>query len=164
MADLGRGKVGGGCRGKGDLSVGLGGGIDRLGGIDGLGMAVSLLGLRGVDGGTLVGNISDEASLMVSVVGDSLDTAVGKVDTVRALNNTVVILGLALLEAGAGVVILDTILVSEGLRGGASRPCSEERGPCRGPGRKPWEGHTGPGQRAWRWPRRRGRRWQQRPN
>ena len=99
------------------LSVGVGSrgvfGRSRL--VGGLGVAIALLGLSGVDGGALVADIGDEATLVISVIGHGLDAAVGKVDTVRTLNNTVVVLALALLEVGASVAIVNTVLVGEGL-------------------------------------------------
>merc|ERR1712088_934005 len=41
-------------------------------------VAVSLLGLWGVDWGSLVGDISDESVVVISGVGGGLDSAVGK--------------------------------------------------------------------------------------
>lgn len=54
---------------------------------------------------------------MISRVGDNLDTAIGKIDTVRTLEVSVVVLSFGLFEVGTGVVISNTVLVSEGLRG-----------------------------------------------
>lgn len=80
-------------------------------------VAVPSLGLWWVDSCSLVGDVSDEASLVVSVVGDDLDTAVGKVHTVGSVNLAIGVLVLSLLEGGAGVLVLDTVLVSVWLRG-----------------------------------------------
>jgi hypothetical protein len=71
--------------------------------------------LIGVLGLSFVLDISDETVLVVSGVGHNLDTAVGKVDTVRSLEVAISVLGLGLVEAGARVFIIDTVLVGEGL-------------------------------------------------
>ena len=80
-------------------------------------MAVSLLGLRGVDGGSLVGDISDESVLVISSVGGGLDSAVRKSNHEATGNDTVGILCFCLLEVGLAVVISDSVLVGVGLRG-----------------------------------------------
>ena len=98
-------------KGMKNLSV-VGGGRGVLGGG---GMAVSTLGLRGVDGGTLVGDISDESVVVVSGVGGGLDPAVGKGNHELSLDNSLGILGLSLLEVSLAVVIVDSVLVGEGL-------------------------------------------------
>merc|ERR1712223_619311 len=74
---------------------------------------------RGVDRLTRVGNLSNVAGQVVGVVGDGLDSAVGKVDRVRSRNNTSAIVGLRLLEVGLGVVISHGIGV--GVGGGLSK-------------------------------------------
>ena len=79
-------------------------------------MAISLLGLRGVLGLTLVRHISLVAVLVVSSVGHYLDTAVGKIDPVGSLEVAIGILVLLLLEAGTSVFISNTILIGERLR------------------------------------------------
>lgn len=79
------------------------------------GSAVSAGGLWGVDGGALVLDVGDVAVEGVGVVGDDLDAAVGKVDPVLALNVAAGILGLCLVEVGAGVSVLHAVLVGEGL-------------------------------------------------
>ena len=96
----------------GRLSVVRGGGLVGRGS-----MTVSLLGLRGVDGSSLVGDISNETVDMVSGVGGGLDSAVGKSDHERSGDNTVSVLGLGLLEVGLAVVISNSVLVGEWLRG-----------------------------------------------
>ena len=85
--------------------------------VSGGGVAVSLLGLRGVDGGSLVGDISDESVDMVSSVGGGLDSAVRKSNHEATGNDTVGILCFCLLEVGLAVVISDSVLVGVGLRG-----------------------------------------------
>jgi len=87
--------VGGGSRGV------LGGGL--------------VFGFIGVLGNTFVFDISDKSIFVVSGVGHGLDTAIGKVDTVRTLKVSVVILGFGLFEVGARVVIGNSVLVGEGL-------------------------------------------------
>ena len=100
-------------KGMKNLSV-VGGGRGR-GILGGGGMAVSTLGLRGVDGGTLVGDISDESVVVVSGVGGGLDPAVGQGNHEATKNISVGILGLGLLEVSLAVVIVDSVLVGEGL-------------------------------------------------
>ena len=85
--------------------------------VGGGGVAVSLLGLRGVDGGSLVGDISDESVDVVSGVGGGLDSAVGKSNHEATGNDTVGILCFCLLEVGLAVVISDSVLISIRLRG-----------------------------------------------
>ena len=80
-------------------------------------MAVSLLGLRGVDGGSLVGDISDESVLVISSVGGGLDSAVRKSNHEATGNDTVGILCFCLLEVGLAVVISHSVLVSVRLGG-----------------------------------------------
>merc|ERR1740128_779067 len=93
-------------KGMKNLSV-VGGGRGVLGGGS---MAVSTSGLRGVDGGTLVGDISDESVVVVSGVGGGLDPAVGKGNDELSLDNSLRLLGVSL-----AVVIVDSVLVGEGL-------------------------------------------------
>ena len=78
-------------------------------------MAVSILGLRGVDGGTLVGDISDESVVVVSGVGGGLDSAVGKSDHEASDNLALSILALGLLEVSLAVVISNSVFVGERL-------------------------------------------------
>ena len=72
---------------------------------------------RGVDGLSRVGHVSNKAVGVVSVVGDGLDPAVGKRNSVRATNNAVGIARLLGVEVGLGVVVRDTIGEGVGLRG-----------------------------------------------
>merc|ERR1719410_1669702 len=96
-----------------NLSVVSGGWLGSVSG----GMAVSLLGLWGVDGGSLVGDISDESVDVVSSVSGGLDSAVGKSDHEATSNDTVGILSLGLLEVGLAVVVSNSVLVGVWLRG-----------------------------------------------
>ena len=80
-------------------------------------VSVSLLGLWGVDGGTLVGDISDESVDVVGGVGGGLDPAVRKSNHEAAGDETVGILSFCLLEVGLAVVISNSVLVSIRLRG-----------------------------------------------
>ena len=66
---------------------------------------------------SLVGHISNKTVVVVGVVGHVLDSAVGKVDGVRASNNTVAVIVLLLLESGTAVVISHGVgvLVGRGL-------------------------------------------------
>ena len=94
----------------GRLSVVCGGGLVGRGS-----MTISLLGLRGVDGSSLIGDISNESVVVVSGVGGGLDPAVGKGNHELSLDNSLSILGLRLLEVSLAVVIVDSVLVGEGL-------------------------------------------------
>ena len=96
----------------GRLSVVRGGGLVGRGS-----MTVSLLGLRGVDGSSLVCDISNETVDMVSGVGGGLDSAVGKSNHEATGNDTVGILCFCLLEVGLAVVISNSVLVSIRLGG-----------------------------------------------
>jgi len=62
-----------------------------------------------------VSNLSHITVGMISVVGDSLDTAVREIDRVGSSDNTVSISGLRSLEVGLGVIISDTVGVGVGL-------------------------------------------------
>jgi hypothetical protein len=103
----------------GDLGSGGGGLVDWGSGFVCRGGVVAVPSLRlwWVHSGSLIRDISDEASLVVSVVGDDLNTAIGKVHTVGSVNLAIGVLVLSLLEGGAGVLVLDTVLVSVWLRG-----------------------------------------------
>ena len=79
------------------------------------GVAVSTSGLRRVDGGALVGHLGHEAVGVVGSVLGGLDAAVGKSDDKASLDNTGSILSLGLLKVGLAVVIVDSVLISEGL-------------------------------------------------
>jgi len=63
---------------------------------------------------TSIRHLGDIAINVVGVVGDSLDTAVGKVDRVRSLNNTGAVVGLGLAESSLGVVIGNSVVVGVG--------------------------------------------------
>merc|ERR1712203_667104 len=68
----------------------------------------------GVRSGTVVGDLGDVAGGVVGVVVDVLDSAVGKVDGVGAVPHTGAVVRLGLLESGAGVVVVDAVLVGVG--------------------------------------------------
>merc|ERR1712025_1400534 len=68
------------------------------------------------DGLTFVPHISNEAIVMVSVVGDNLDTAVRKLNSVLSLDNSMFILSLSLGKVSA-VLICSSILVGKWLWG-----------------------------------------------
>merc|ERR1712115_357671 len=97
--------------------VGGGGSVSRGGLVGGGGVAVSLLGLRGVDGGSLVCDISNESVDVVSGVGGGLDSAVRKSNHEATGNDTVGILCFCLLEVGLAVVISNSVFISIRLRG-----------------------------------------------
>ena len=80
--------------------------ISRLGG------RVVRLGLR-VDRGTFVFDISDIAVVVISSVGHSLDTTIGKSNLVRS-GNGFAISGLLGVEFGTRVIISNTVLESIG--------------------------------------------------
>ena len=79
--------------------------------------SVSALGCRGVLSLSLVFDISDESTVVISGVGHDLGTTVGEGHAVFTVDNTFGVLGFRLVEAGARVVILDSVLVGERLRG-----------------------------------------------
>jgi len=83
--------------------------VGGLGGDVGLGL--------GVDGGALVGDLSDVAVDMVSSVLHGLDPTVGKGDLVRSRDDTVGIASLSGVEVSLGVVIGNTVGVGVRLRG-----------------------------------------------
>uniref|UniRef100_A0A0K2TZG9 Uncharacterized protein n=1 Tax=Lepeophtheirus salmonis TaxID=72036 RepID=A0A0K2TZG9_LEPSM len=89
--------------------------------VDGSGLVRSwLVGSRlrfilGVSWDTLVFNISDESSIVISSVGDSLDTTIGKSNLVGSSDSLGIRVFLSR-ELGSGVVIGNTILESIGLR------------------------------------------------
>ena len=60
---------------------------------------------RVVVGLSAVGHIGNITVVVVGVVGDSLDSAVGKVDRVGSSNNTISVILLLLVEGGTTVVI-----------------------------------------------------------
>jgi len=67
-----------------------------------------------VGGSSLIGNLGDVASEVVSIVGDVLDPAVGEVDRVGARDGASSIVGLGLGEVSAGVVVSHGVLVVVG--------------------------------------------------
>ena len=102
-------------------------GIDGSRGIGKLGRSIGL-DLR-VGRSSLVLNISNISIISSSSVGHSLDPAIRKVDGVGSLHIAIGILVLSSIEGSASVVISNSILVCEGLRGliiGSSRSNSTE--------------------------------------
>ena len=76
--------------------------------------AIPALGGRRVHGGSLVLHISHVTIDVVSPVCHDLDTAVGQVDAILALQVAVLILLLNLVKVGPSVFVLDTVLVCVG--------------------------------------------------
>ena len=70
-----------------------------------------------VVGLALVPHVGDVAVLVVGVVGDDLGAAVREGDAVLSTHDAVLVLRLLLVEVGAGVLVLDAVLVGEGARG-----------------------------------------------
>ena len=68
----------------------------------------------GVHGGAVVGDLSDVSGVVVGVVVDVLDPAVGKGNRVRALTGACAIVGLSGVEVGVGVVVGNGVVVGEG--------------------------------------------------
>ena len=105
-------------------SVGDNGGVDSVshnrGGVVSGGGGVVSRGGMGDNGGSsvvglsLVGHISNIAIIVVGVVLDVLDPAVGKVDRVLAINNTGTIVVLSLVEGSSRVVISNGVGVGVG--------------------------------------------------
>merc|ERR1719384_1589024 len=71
--------------------------------------------LRGVDRGSLIGDISNIAIVVVRGVLDSLDTAIRESNRVRSLYISCSISSLSGIEVGVGVVISNSVLVGVGL-------------------------------------------------
>merc|ERR1712212_1120338 len=67
-----------------------------------------------VGSSAVIGDLGDVARSVVGVVVPVLDAAVGKVDRVGAVPHTGAVVRLSLLESGAGVVVVDTVLVGVG--------------------------------------------------
>ena len=86
-------------------------------GLVGRGGFVSRLGfIFGVDWGTFVFDISDISVVVISGIGDGLDSAIGKVDLVRSRDGFA-ISGFLSIEFGSRVVIGNSILESIRLGG-----------------------------------------------
>jgi len=104
-------------------------GMDGVGnnrGMDSMGNNRSMdgMGNRGMDsmscriaGSSLIGDLSNESKVVVSMVGGGLNSAIRKSNGVGSSNVSIVILGFSLSEVGSTVVISYSILVGEGLRG-----------------------------------------------
>merc|ERR1719278_722879 len=80
-------------------------GMSNHWGVDGVGNG----GSSGIMGLSLIGHISDIAIIVIGVVLDMLDPAIGKVDRVLAINNTSAVIVLSLLEGSSRVVISDSV-------------------------------------------------------
>ena len=109
---VGRGVVGGRCgvvRGRLGRVVGSRGMVG--GGVVGGGLVRCV---RLVVGLALVPDVGDVSGVVVGVVGDDLGATVGEGDAVLAADDAVLVLGLLLVEVGAGVLVLDSVLVGEG--------------------------------------------------
>merc|ERR1712128_383675 len=63
---------------------------------------------------TVISHISNISIIVIGMVVDSLDSAIRKVDRVRALDNTCTIIGLSLVEGSTRVVISNSIGVRVG--------------------------------------------------
>ena len=68
----------------------------------------------GVHGGAVVGDLSDVSGVVVGVVVDVLDHAVGEGNRVRALTGACAIVRLSGVEVGVGVVVGNGVVVGEG--------------------------------------------------
>ena len=66
---------------------------------------------------SLIGDISNIASVVVSMVLDMLDSAIREQDTVAALHIALAIVSLVSINVGATVVIMHAISVMIGVRG-----------------------------------------------
>jgi len=96
----------------------------------------SLVRCRGiwVDSSSFIGNISNIASIAISLVGNMLGTAIRKSNRVRSLSIASTITGLSSVEVGVGVVISYSVGVSVGGgligvgRGMVSRGSVDNRG------------------------------------
>jgi len=91
---------------------GVGNGVNERGGV-GNGVVSNRDSLR-VGSSSGVGDLGDVTINVVGVVVDGLDTAVGKVHRVGALNNTGAIVALGLAEGSLGVVVGNPIVVGVG--------------------------------------------------
>merc|ERR1712106_754485 len=67
-----------------------------------------------IGGDTVISHISNISIIVIGMVVDSLDAAIGKIDRVRALDNTGNIIGLSLVEGSTRVVISNSIGVRVG--------------------------------------------------
>ena len=67
-----------------------------------------------ISSNTIIGHISNITIIIIGMVVDMLDTAIGKVDRVGSLDNTGTIIGLSLVESSTRVVISNSIGVRVG--------------------------------------------------
>ena len=91
-------------------------GVDSMDSMDSMDRSNSVSTSRrgGVLGLSRVSHLSDVAIVVVGVIVDSLDPAIGKTDGVGASHNTSAIVRLSLLEVGIGVVVSDGVGVGVG--------------------------------------------------
>ena len=68
-------------------------------------------------GSSLIGDISDVASMVISMILDMLDTTIRKQNTVAALHITMTISSLASVKVTSAVVVMDPVLVGVGVGG-----------------------------------------------
>merc|ERR1712029_1280089 len=72
---------------------------------------------RGIwDSLSLISHISNESIFMISMVGDNLDTTVGKLNSVLSLDNSIFILSISLGKVSS-ILISSTIFIGKWLRG-----------------------------------------------
>merc|ERR1712106_181612 len=67
-----------------------------------------------ISSNSVISNISNITIVIISMIGNMLSTAIGKVDRVRSFYNTSTIIGLSLVEGSTRVVISNSIGVSVG--------------------------------------------------
>merc|ERR1711962_1557323 len=95
-------------------------GVDSMGNrsVDGVGNNRGMDSMSNrVAGSSLIGDLSNESKVAVSMVGGGLDSAIRESNGVGSSNVSIVILGFSLYEVGSTVVISYSILVGEWLRG-----------------------------------------------
>ena len=68
-------------------------------------------------GSSLIGDISDVASMVISMILDMLDTTIRQQNTVAALNITMTISSLASVKVTSAVIAMDPVLVGVGVGG-----------------------------------------------
>merc|ERR1712106_872603 len=68
----------------------------------------------GVGSSSLIGDLSNISTVVISTIPHSLNTAIWEVDRVGTLNNTISIIRFSLVEGSARVVISNSIIVTVG--------------------------------------------------
>ena len=66
-------------------------------------------------GSSFIGDISDVASMVISMILDMLDTAIRQQNTVTALHVTMTISSLSCVKVTSAVVVMDPVLVGVGV-------------------------------------------------